>query len=881
MNHNHTSQTQNQKALFEQAVTLHQSGNIGQAIQLYQTLLIHFPTNAQLLYLLGTAEFETGNTSLGLNLLEQSISLNPNNSAVHNNKGLALLALHRFEEALKSFERAIHLEPENAEAHTNKALALAKQHRFDESLQSLNCALRLNPDDAVTHNNKGLLLRQLGRFEQALESWDRATQLEPEYAEAYNNRGLALHALKQFDAALTSYDKAISIKADYSEAYNNRGLTLQYLKRPDAALDSYDKAIFISPDYAEAYANRGNALHELKRLDAAVASFNNALALRPDSAEAYCNRGIALHELRQLDAAVESYRMALAIKPDLAEAYANWGIALYDLEHFAAAVESFTKAIVIKPDLAEAYYNRGNALSRLQQPDGALASYDRAIAINPDYAEAYFNRGNTLLELLQPQSAEQSFLQALELKPDHTSARWALAFLPIPRVFSINDNLQTSRLSFDNALVELDKWFIPSRMDNAYEAVGSNQPFYLAYQECDNKELLSKYGMLCNRLMTHWQRTNGVKLDQFAKSGKIKVGIVSDKFVDHPVWNAITKGWLVHLDLTKFELHIFHLGVASDHETKLAQSRATTFTQGKASLTEWVRSILSGRIEVLVFPEIGMHQQTTQIANLRLAPLQMVTWGHPETTGLPTIDYYISSELLEPGNAERAYSEKLVKLPGLGCVCSRLSVVARRPDVEALGLCLDKPILLCPGTLFKYAPEYDWVFVEIARSLGECKFVFFAQQKSWAATLRERLRRVFQKADLDLDMYVAFIPWLKRDEFYGLMRLADVFLDPIGFSGFNTAVQALDCALPIVTREGHFMRGRLASGILRKVGLSEMVAETEDEYILLATKLVKDKGYRQRLSERMRECQDILYSDLEPVRALERFLIDVCRSSKS
>jgi len=112
------------------------------------------------------------------------------------------------------------------------------------------------------------------------------------------------------------------------------------------------------------------------------------------------------------------------------------------------------------------------------------------------------------------------------------------------------------------------------------------------------------------------------------------------------------------------------------------------------------------------------------------------------------------------------------------------------------------------------------------------------------------------------------------------MQRADVFLDTIGFSGFNTAMQAVDCAFPTVTREGRFMRGRLAGGILRRMDMPELIAATKEEYVSLVVRLVQDKSYRASIGKKMLEHSGVLYDDLEPVRALEELLVDRCRLSK-
>jgi predicted O-linked N-acetylglucosamine transferase (SPINDLY family) len=178
---------------------------------------------------------------------------------------------------------------------------------------------------------------------------------------------------------------------------------------------------------------------------------------------------------------------------------------------------------------------------------------------------------------------------------------------------------------------------------------------------------------------------------------------------------------------------------------------------------------------------------------------------------------------------------------------------------------------------FKYANQYDWILVDICKRLGKCKLVFFVHENKFLSDfLRERLEKSFTKAGLVINDYVVFVPWLKFEDFYGLMECADVFLDTIGFSGFNTAIQAIDCALPIVTLDGRYMRGRLASGILRKMGLSELITSTDVDYINLAVRLAQDSLYRNQIAEKLIRERDVLYGDLEPVIAFENFLISKC-----
>jgi predicted O-linked N-acetylglucosamine transferase (SPINDLY family) len=289
------------------------------------------------------------------------------------------------------------------------------------------------------------------------------------------------------------------------------------------------------------------------------------------------------------------------------------------------------------------------------------------------------------------------------------------------------------------------------------------------------------------------------------------------------------------------------------------------FAQAVGGVRRWAETILAAQPDVLIYPEVGMDPMTFKLAALRLAPVQATAWGHPQTSGLPTMDLYLSAQAFEPQDAQAHYTERLVALPGLGCHIEPSAVAAYPASVDK-----SLPLLLCAGTPFKYAPEHDRVLVEIARRLGECRMVFFVYSDS---TLSEKLRsRLAAGFGADFERCVSFVPWQTRAGFYGWLQAADVYLDTIGFSGFNTALQALECGLPVVTREGRFMRGRLASGILKRMEMPELICENEAQYVDLAVRLASEPDYRRHVSAEIAKRRAVLFGDRAPIAALEELL---------
>ena len=643
------------------------------------------------------------------------------------------------------------------------------------------------------------------------------------------------------------------------------------------AIKYYGYALKIDPNDPAILSNYGSSLNLTGQNKEAFSVLEKAIQLNPGSPEFNYNAGNILYDLGKFELSLKFYERATDLNNQYFQAHNNYGKALFNLRRFSEALIHYDKSLFLNPAFYETWVNKAITLHDLKRYEEALPLYDEAIGLNPSYAAAWYNRALTLKELTQLSDARASFDKAIELDSDYSRARWAKLFSIIPSLFPKSESLAQIRDIFALELDQLDKFFVKNGLQDVSQVIGVSQPFYLAYQELNNKELLTAYGKLCNRLMGDWQQENHLQATKKRESGKIKIGIVSGHIHNHSVWNAIIKGWLKHLDSNVFEIHLFSLGNTEDEESNFAKMQASSFTSHQASLLDWSKEITSKNIEVLIYPEVGMNQLTTQLANLRLAPTQMVSWGHPETTGFPTIDYYLSAELFEDESSQNAYTETLVQLPNLGCSYSRLPIAAAKFTAEDFRISPDEPILLCPGTLFKYAPQYDWVLVEIARRLGKCKFIFFDQQKNWSKILKDRLDVEFQKANLAIDDFIVFIPWLSPEEFYGLMQRADLFLDSLGFSGFNTAMQAIDCALPIVTKEGKFMRGRLASGILKRMSMPELVAKTDQEYIELVVQLVQDKSYHDQISKKMIERREILYDDLAPIKALESFLVNKAR----
>ena len=771
-------------------------------------------------------------------------------------------------------KRLLQVDSKNIPALHILGLIRASQDNHVEAVKFLKKAANLGPSDPSLQYNLAKALSSAGNEKEALIHHQRAVRFMPQNPEAWLNYGKSLLALHRNEEAINVFNNALQINLHYPEALLNKAIAFRNLQKDEEAIALIDQALSLNPGFYEGWLNKAISLKALKRVDDALACFDQAIKINPARKDAWLSVGDTLLESARLKDAIACYEKVIELDPNSPEGHIKRGLILQKVENLPEALACFERAIELNPAHIDSFICKSSVLTELKDFEGALACINKRVALNPNVAATYVDRGAALESLNRYTEAKSCFQTALKIDPKNASAKWGITFNAIHKIPINTEDSRLMRQSFKTALSDLSHWLNDSTLPYAHNGVGWRQPFYLAYQEADNRELISQYGQICHQAMKWWQDQQNFATNPPSNKERIRVGIVSSHFYEHSVWGAIVKGWVQNLNKDLFEIHLFYVSGYSDQETLLAQSIATSFTQNLSSLEDWSQAIIEKQVDVLIYPEIGMDPLTCKLANLRLAPVQVASWGHPETTGLPTIDYFISAKDFEPANANDHYSEQLVSLPNLGCHYSARSVIPVTPDLSSLGINPASPILICPGTPFKYAPEHDQVLTSIAQKLPTCQFIFFeSPEQPLSLAFKERLSKAFELENLNLSDFAHFIPWQKTEAFYGLMQKADVFLDTIGFSGFNTAIQAIECGLPIVTREGLFMRGRLASGILRRMGMTELIANNEDDYVNLAVRLVQDQDYRKLIKEKIIASRSILFDDLEPIRALEEFLI--------
>ncbi len=734
-----------------------------------------------------------------------------------------------------------------------------------------------------------------GNLEEAAKLYREILSESPQDFDATHLLGVVALQQRQFDAAQHLIHAALGMNPHDASAVANLGTSYMQDGQPESALHWFEMALRLEPDSPIAMTNVGTALHNMGRHHDAIPVLRKAY-LRDSNSYAACSLlGACLVGIGEPIEAADWFEAATRADPDNAEGWANLSVALNSSGHAERARESAGKALALNPRssialgaLGQAQFDQGNIAE-------AVEIYRQGVSADPS-AVMLAAYGSALLSSGLHDEAIEQFERAVELD-GHLNFRWTMAIARLKPICMSEHDIEGSRSAFAKALQEVEAWYRCSDdVKEPFRAVGITQPFYIAYQPFRNRELLSRYGALCSSWMTTLPTDIYDAGGRFRSGGadrargKLRIGIVSAHIHQHSVWNAITRGWIYGIDRTQFELHIFKLDGTSDRETEKARGSVDHFEDQPKNLREWIHAISTQDLDVLIYPEIGMHPLTLQLACLRLAPVQAASWGHPETTGLPTIDLYISADAFEPVNASENYVEELVRLPNLGVYVEPLAPAISKPGLASLNLPGNEPLLLCPGAPFKYSPLYDEVWVNIARHLRKRFFrrssggrlVFFRSGNDMVDRMLEsRLRAAFEKAGVEFDEHVSIIPKLERSRFFGLMRHSALMLDTLGFSGFNTALQAIECDLPVLAFEGQFMRGRLASAIMHRLDLPELVATTTEDFVQKALDLAGDAGRRKRIRAKIIKRRHILFRDTTPIVALARCLTDAVARSRA
>lgn len=719
-------------------------------------------------------------------------------------------------------------------------------------------------------------LHRAGKIVEARDMYQQVLLRAPDFAEALHRLGLIAHAEGRLDEAAAYLRRAIQQDEHQPPYLFGMGLVLQDQGEHGEAEKCFRLALALNPGFAPAYNHLGLVLQSVQRFEEAIQCFREAVRCYPGYARAHNNLGHLLKAHGDLREAIVCFREAVRLKPDYFLAFFNLGLTLQVLGDTAGAEESYRRAVQLNPSDHRANSRLGGMLIVHLNLDEAERVLRRALELKPESTTDLTRLAHVLREQGKMDESSAVYEQSLAFDPDNLQALLG-ACLMLPPVYYDRDHVIAARQHYTDGLNRLKEGLERFKGLPAPRMLEQMQwgNFYLAYQGQNDRKLQSEYADFLAEVLSAVvpEFFEPLPKDRNAAKRRLRVGFLSS-FLRECTIGSYFKSWITSLDREQFEIFVYYTGHWRDDVNREIEESVEHYARLiGVEVAEIARRVKRDGLDVLIYPEMGMDATGYMLGAMRLAPLQCVAWGHPVTTGHKNIDYYLSCASMEPVNASEHYTEKLFLLGGIGTYYTKRTYFSP-PDRSHYGLPQDLHLYLCPQSPYKIHPDNDELFLDILEQDPQAMLVFF--QGMYANTtqaFKARLERGAVARNLAIRKRVVFLPRMNHDAYLQVNRSCDVMLDTLHWSGGNTSLDALACALPMVTLPGEFMRGRQSYAMLTAMGLNELIARDKDDYVAIALRMGTDAAWRNDIQQRIVQNIDRVFENKLPVKELEQFLL--------
>lgn len=664
------------------------------------------------------------------------------------------------------------------------------------------------------------------------------------------------------------------------------------VRAAEAAVTAATNAVLLAPDRLEYRLALAAALHASADFARAIAHYEIAAQLAPVDvptvlglASVYAAVGLwqdaericrSAFEADPADASARSRLQAALSQREpqrsvearvAAQRLFNEAVRLETAGQPAQALKVFMRAAQLLPGVAPIHYRIGCLLQDSGQAEIALSHYELAARLQPDLFGAAHNAGKLAAGFGLVDRARRYLSQAQRLRPqDGISMRLELL------TDAIHDSVQAIALARERFEQGLDRILeAPPRIDDPLNKADL-PTFYLAYHGLCNRHLHTKLARAFALSVPDlsWQARHC--LEARRRPGRIRIGFISQFMRNHSI-GKVARGLIAELSRERFEVYVLNIPPAVlDDTTRWIKEHCDHWLILPDTLPAARTQIAALELDILFFQDIGMEPFSYLLAFARLARIQCVSFGHPDTTGIPNMDYYVSNDLYEPPGAAEHYSERLFELRELPTLAyySRPPVPPVLPTRIELGLPTDARLYVCPQTLFKLHPDFDGLMRQILERDGAGRVVLFSGQcGEWSVILKKRFRRTMP----DVADRILFLPHQPYSRFLQLLSVADVVLDTLHFNGMTTSIEAFSVCTPVVTLPTALQRGRVTQAMYRTMGIDDAVAANAEEYADLAVDIAVNADRRHELSGLIAERNHLLFEDRRAVEEFERFFL--------
>ena len=584
----------------------------------------------------------------------------------------------------------------------------------------------------------------------------------------------------------------------------------------------------------------------------------------------------AQHFLRnqQLKDAKLAFERVLQLEPSRVDALRGLAEIALKVGIVNAGVNILAQALSIAPHDSLARQLYAEALEASGDIESSVIEWQTLSRSQPENPLYWENLGLSQQYIGDMADAKNAYVRALELGSS-LSLHCKMATLISP-IISSRESMLLERQRMEQSL---DALLATNRVEPVLDdpmraALWTN--FYLAYHGMSNKILQIKTAQMYRRFVPSLDFVAGHCIDPIRRDRKIKIGLISQFFYNHSIGRT-SRGFFAKLSRHTFDVTaIFIAPTIQDEYSEFIRSKSDRSIVVPQDLSTARALIAEQKLDILFYQDIGMEPFGYFLAYSRLAPLQCVSFGHPDTTGIPTIDYFISNDLYEVPEAAIHYSERLYVLKGLGTLSyyHRPRLPDRPKTRLELGLNAGDRIYLCPQNLFKLHPDMDELMAAILRRDPQGKIVMISGKVNrWTELLKKRWSETIP----DVVDRIIFLPRMISSDYLTLIASSDVMLDTIHFNGMNTSLEAFSVGTPVVTYAGEFQRGRHTQAMYQRMGISVCIAETLQAYVDIAVRVATETAYREGLRSQILARCDSLFEDERVIEEFELAFVELLR----
>jgi protein O-GlcNAc transferase len=257
--------------------------------------------------------------------------------------------------------------------------------------------------------------------------------------------------------------------------------------------------------------------------------------------------------------------------------------------------------------------------------------------------------------------------------------------------------------------------------------------------------------------------------------------------------------------------------------------------------------IREDRIDILV--DLSGHTAGNRLLVFarKPAPIQITAWGYATGTGMRAMDVFFTDPVMVPQQEKQYFTEEVRYLPNVvGAFFNEPF-----PDVNELPALSDGITTFGSfNRLTKISAEAYRVWAEVLLAVPRSRLILKTGELDDAA-VRERVVGHFTKAGVAADRIImqGKSSWYEHMQAYNQI---DIALDPFPHGGGVTALEGLMMGVPVITLRWPTVVGRLSASIMTTLGLTDWIAETQEQYVELAIQKATDLQSLAELRQQLR-----------------------------